>query len=39
MKEFLAQPRYRGEGLGTASSDVLVFVDSPGEASPSLRSG
>ena len=35
---YLAQPRYRREGLGPASSNVTDFVDSPWEASPSLRS-
>ena len=39
MEGYLAQPRYRDEGLGPASSNLTDFVDSPWEASPSLRSG
>ena len=39
MKGYLAQPRYREEGLGPASSDMTDFVDSPWEASHSLRNG
>lgn len=39
MEGYLPQPKYRGQGFGTASSDVSDFVESPWEASPSLRSG
>ena len=37
MEGYLAQPRYSGEGLGPASIDVTDFVDSPWDASHSLR--
>lgn len=33
----LMELRYRGEGLGLASSDVTDFTDSPWEASLTLR--
>ena len=35
---YLAQPKYTGKNLGPASNDVTDFVDSPWEASHSLRS-
>lgn len=37
MKGYISQPRYRVEGLVSASSDVTEFVHFPWEASPSLR--
>lgn len=39
IEEFLAQPSYRGDGIGPDSDDVTDFVDPPWEASPSLGSG
>lgn len=37
MEGYISQPRYRVEGLVSASSDITDFVDSPWEASHSLR--
>lgn len=37
MEGYISQPRYRVEGLVSASSVVTDFVYSPWEASPSLR--
>ena len=39
MEGNLVWPKYRGEDLGPASSDVTDFVDSSWKSSPSLRSG
>ena len=39
IEGYFAQHRYRGEGLGSASSDPTDFVDPPWEASPWLSCG
>ena len=39
MEEYLAQSRYKEEGLGPVSSDVTDFVDFPWEDLPFLRKG
>ena len=39
MEGYFAQPRYREESIGPASSDVTDFVDFSWETSPSLRNG
>lgn len=39
MEEYLAQPRYREEGLCPALSDMTNILCSPWKASPSLRNG